>query len=263
MMKYLFFFFWPGLAFSQTFQLAPPQLAECARFFTDSTVVQLHFDLDGAEIRYTLDGSVPDDRATRYTAPIVLSASCELTARALHPDYLPSESLHIRFVRIDPACQPAQASLAQPPSPKYPGRGVTSLLDGEKAHADPADGRWLGFEGQDLEYAFSLKKAHPVNHLIVSFLSAPGSWIFPPRRIEVWGSRHKNRGYRKVGERVLVEPVPGAQGLEEKMVTVPLLGPGRYRYWRVRVEHYGVLPDGHPGKGQPAWLFVDEIILQP
>lgn len=262
-MKYFLLLCWPGFVFAQTFQLAPPHLDEHAPFFTDSTEIRLRFDLDGAEIRYTLDGSAPDGKSALYAAPLVVKESCELVARALHPAYLPSELLRVRLVRIEPACQPAQASLAFPPDPKYPGKGVATLFDQEKGHADLADGRWVGFAGQNLDYSFSIEKPYPVNHLIVSILSAPGSWIFPPRRIEVWASRHKNRGFKKIGERVLVEPIPGARTLEEKWITVPLLSPGRYRYWRVAVENYGALPDWHAGKGQPAWLFVDEIVLQP
>lgn len=35
------------------------------------------------------------------------------------------------------------------------------------------------------------------------------------------------------------------------------------RLLRVRVKNLGTLPAGHPAAGQPAWLFVDEIIVNP
>lgn len=31
---------------------------------------------------------------------------------------------------------------------------------------------------------------------------------------------------------------------------------------RIVVVPYGPLPEGHPGAGKPAWLFLDEIVFQ-
>jgi hexosaminidase len=33
----------------------------------------------------------------------------------------------------------------------------------------------------------------------------------------------------------------------------------RARYVKVVATNFGKIPDWHPGKGEPAWLFVDEI----
>ena len=35
------------------------------------------------------------------------------------------------------------------------------------------------------------------------------------------------------------------------------------RYLRVRAANVGTLPAGHRAAGQPAWLFVDEILVNP
>jgi hypothetical protein len=37
--------------------------------------------------------------------------------------------------------------------------------------------------------------------------------------------------------------------------------PGEYRQIKVIVHNSGPLPESHPGKGNPAWLFVDEILF--
>ena len=34
------------------------------------------------------------------------------------------------------------------------------------------------------------------------------------------------------------------------------------RYVRVRAKNYGKLPPWHPGAGNPAWLFTDELIVE-
>jgi hypothetical protein len=34
------------------------------------------------------------------------------------------------------------------------------------------------------------------------------------------------------------------------------------RFVKVKAINFGKLPDWHPGKGEPAWLFVDEIVAK-
>jgi hexosaminidase len=34
------------------------------------------------------------------------------------------------------------------------------------------------------------------------------------------------------------------------------------RYVRVVAETTGIIPDGKPGAGNPAWLFADEIVIE-
>ena len=36
----------------------------------------------------------------------------------------------------------------------------------------------------------------------------------------------------------------------------------RIRYLRLRAENSGFLPDWHPGRGQPSWIFADEIVVR-
>lgn len=250
--------------FGQEFQLAPPQIdigLPCSPIFSDSLRIDLHFDLPGAEIRYTLDGTSPDRQSTLFTRALTLRKSCLLRAIALHPDFRASEPAQMQCVRVDPKFQPKSAWLLIPPNPKYPGKGVTTLLDFQKGHNDLNGNQWLGFDGKNLDYTVALAHRSAPNQLLVSTLLAPASWIYPPSRISVWVSRRKKVGYRKVSEYTPEAFTVSANGMEEKIYTLPLRR-HRARYWRVLVENYGELPEGYPGKGNPAWLFVDEIILQ-
>jgi hypothetical protein len=38
--------------------------------------------------------------------------------------------------------------------------------------------------------------------------------------------------------------------------------PLKVRYLRVEAVNIGVCPDWHPGKGQKAWIFIDEIVVK-
>lgn len=65
--------------------------------FDDSILVTLACGTDGAEIHYTLDGSEPTTASSRYEAPIRLTATTTLKARAFRSDYNPSDILTATF----------------------------------------------------------------------------------------------------------------------------------------------------------------------
>ena len=44
-----------------------------------------------------------------------------------------------------------------------------------------------------------------------------------------------------------------------KAVKIPL--EGKARFVKIKATRYGIIPEGRPGGGNEAWLFVDELIL--
>src|SRR5262249_16096785 len=57
----------------------------------------------GSEIRYTTDGSVPTGTSTLYSAPLTLTASTMITAKAFQSGWTPSASLVASYVITAPA----------------------------------------------------------------------------------------------------------------------------------------------------------------
>lgn len=251
-----------GSALAQPFQLAQPVLQIASPFFTDSAVIRLRFDLEGAEIRYTLDGNEPTRLSPEYKGAITVRENSLLVAKAFHPDFLASEPVSQLLIKIAPALLPATGELAVPPSPKYPAQGSRSLFDLQKGGSAYSDGKWLGFEGKNLEYSFSLSQKQTARRLTVSTLSAPGAWIFPPRRIEVWAKNKRGGAFKKVADENY-PPLPGLLPGHDQLLVVTFPKACTALEWKVVVENYGPLPDWHPGKGAAAWLFVDEIFLSP
>ena len=39
------------------------------------------------------------------------------------------------------------------------------------------------------------------------------------------------------------------------------LGGIEARYLRVSARNFGTIPDWHPGRGEAAWIFIDEILV--
>lgn len=253
----------PVFSHAQPFQLAPPRTGIGlfqSPFFTDSIAVVLRFDLPGSLLRYTLDGTLPDTGSPVFKDKLVIHTTCMLTAVAEHPDFLSSESLRVQLVRMNPEFEPQEAVLAVEPGEKYRGWGAATLHDYDKGHEQFDNGRWLGFEGGDLDYTMVFSKKIAPKSLMVSVLSAPASWILPPRKIELWASAGKKGAWRKVATLDIPPLQQGENDLAEKIFFLNFK-PVKARHWRVVATNGGPLPVWHPGNSKPAWLFVDEVAL--
>jgi len=64
---------------------------------------------DGSQIRYTLDGSIPDENATLFTKPFTAQQSAVLTTRSFRPGALPGNILvaPLTVYPLLPAAHPA------------------------------------------------------------------------------------------------------------------------------------------------------------
>jgi arylsulfatase len=151
----------------------------------------------------------------------------------------------------------ASVTLTTPPSPTYPGQGPSSLTDGKLGSRDHHDGRWLGFEADDLEAVIDLGKARKVSRIGLDCLRAQISWIFLPQSVEFAVSEDGNDWETVHQAPVVLEPDPRTATLRIEAE----VHAGPVRYLRVRARNLGQCPEWHPGAGGKAWLFVDEIVV--
>jgi len=162
--------------------------------------------------------------------------------------------------RIEHGAVGKTVKLAAPIDPRYPGGGPAGLVDGFVGMADHTAPEWLGLEGPDLVATVDLGKRSTVNRLGAAFLQSTGVGIFLPRRVEFAVSDDGNTFNTvatvtpKISER---EPGP----LRSVLIADELVTQGRYV--RVRAENVGEIPDWHRAAGRRAWLFVDEILVNP
>lgn len=159
--------------------------------------------------------------------------------------------------------------IATPPNSEYPARGVQSLIDGRMGSDDHYDAEWMGwwYEDKPFEATIDLGMAMPITELAVHALTSSESWILLPRKIEFEVSAD-GAAFDSVAT---VEPTkvdleneyPETKMLEAKGLAVEA------RYVRVRAQRYGELPRWHMGHGGAdgyegqAWLFIDEILVNP
>ncbi len=207
-------------------------------------------EIFGEGVRYTLDDSEPDSNAFTYDGPITIDQSMTVKAKSFHNKTVSlTNSLKLYLLnRYESILLEKQANK------KYPGAGVASLLDSEYAAMSYADKNWLGFQGDDLVLYLELKEEETLSNLSISFLKNEPNWIFAPKTVKLYTSKN-GRNYRKTASkrfsRNLLETGKNEAVLEFSAI--------KTKFVKVVIINQEIIPDGHRGKGDQAWLFVDEI----
>jgi hypothetical protein len=199
------------------YALNSPKIKFESTLFEGKTEVSLTHPIRSTEIRYTLDGSLPDSISSLvYKEPIVLTASTPIRAKAFAAGWIGSTDA--KELLIKKGITATTFSLVSPPNPKYAAKGAASLFDGIKAKANQTTGDWLGFSESALDITVTVGTVQP-KLLEVSFLLHEGAYIFPPQTLEVW------IGNKGVWKKVTSPPQANSTKIEEArfgLVSIPL-----------------------------------------
>jgi hypothetical protein len=232
-----------------------PRGSKKSGFYTVSDTLSFTVKPESLTIRFTLDGKDPDVNSSVYTHPILLLRNSVVKAAAFIEDH------SSRVTTVDFMIVKAFRSieLAHQPNPPYEGIGAFTLADQKVGSNNFKDGRWLGFEGVDLHASIMLNEMSDVSRVMIGYMNNSEAWIFPPENISVMGSVDGQRYVELGGMDEAQIKIQTRKGRNQE--TIPLQ-PSKLRYIKVYVANTGVCPRGHPGEGEPAWLFVDEIMVQ-
>lgn len=223
-----------------------------AAAFTTSTTVKMKSNEQNAEIRYTTDGGIPSLKSALYGKPIVISNSTEINAAAFRKD-----GSH-GFVRKASYTKAKYGiSLSAAPDERYSAKGPLTLVDGKLGSTNFDDGNWIGINGKDLTATIDLGQTKEVSDFSIQYFEDTKSWIFRPQMVEFEYSAdgiNYTPIFRMTYDKLLEE--------NEQIIKLSFHYVCFARYIRVKTINYGKLPDFHPAKGEPAWLFMDEISIQ-
>ena len=99
-----------------TFQMAklpePTFSPTAMAFLTDSLDITLACATAGATIRYTLDGSEPTSSSAAYSAPITITATTTIKAKAFKSGYVASDTVSATYTIAEQAAAPTSTSTA-------------------------------------------------------------------------------------------------------------------------------------------------------
>ncbi|WP_316814529.1 FN3 associated domain-containing protein [Pedobacter nyackensis] len=238
-------------------RLNQPVIVTKEAVFKTSLALQLKHPINGVQIRYTLDGTEPDSlKSSLYTQPIQLKESATVKAKAYKPGWYGSETITSK--RYKSGYKADTIIFLLPPDDKYKSGTAKVFSDLEFGDYDINSGKWIGVRNNNLETLLFFKQ--PVNLQTVSLnvMRNLPSYVLAPVAVEVWGGAEKDK-LRLLSS---VKPEPTKEGDPQALMEIA----ARFKsqnvsYLKIVVKNLKKLPDWHPGKGQPAWVFIDEILL--
>ena len=150
-------------------------------------------------------------------------------------------------------------TLKNEPQIAYSGSGAFSLVDGvqnSKGMAKSAE--FLGFLGKDLEAIIDFGEKINFSEVRIHTFTQTASWIYPAKQnsIKVLVS---NDGINFMLPQNEIFTIEGNSNVINKITFSPSQKIIQSRYIKIIAEDYGIIPEGNPGAGNAAWLFVDEV----
>ena len=242
-------------SFFATAQLVPPNISFESVFFDETMTIEADYQLANAKVYYQLD-----DKPYQVLdgSQLILDRSAQVSFVARKEGWEDSEIRSETFVKIN---QPTQAkkTLKHDPKGSYTAKGVSTIFDLRKGSENFRDGEWLGFNGDDMVVDVTLSAEQELSSVYISTMDDVGSWIFPPLKMEVWAGNDPNQ-LKKVSELSMeapTGPIPKNMAIHQLRFEKQSV-----KHLQIRAVNYGNLPEWHPGKGTPAWLFIDEVAFQ-
>lgn len=231
-----------------------------AKFTPDPASESLKVELttlDDGKIHYTLDGSEPNASSPLYNPmqPLILRESAELKAVALRDGGARSRVFSEKVQVSKSSMKPI--TLKHQPHPTYAYQGAGVLVDGLYGSTNYKTGRWLGFQGDDLDATIDLRKPTSIQRVRFHANMVKGDWILLPKNVKVRVSTD-GKHFREVLNKD-VAPVKKDLG-DGTYVYDYDFAPQQVRYVEVIISGQD-LPSWHPGAGHPAFIFIDEIDL--
>ncbi len=212
--------------------------------------------IDNADIHYTLDGTEPTAKSPIYKEPIAVTDSCTFKARAVRGEKMGrviSEKIKFNKASMKPI------TMLQPINKQYEFGGAPTLVDGLKGDGNYKTGRWIAFYRNDMETVIDLQKETEISKVAITTCVEKGDWVFDVRRFAVLVSSDGVNFTEVASQDFPVLTLDNPNGLYDHALN---FNPVTTRYVKVIATPEHSLPEWHGGKGNPSFIFVDEIEIQ-
>ncbi len=215
-------------------------------------VYEISSPFNASGIRYTIDGTAPDIYSPTYIEPLVVDKN--LKVKCAYFDK--GKQMGVVCVQDFSISKSTgkKINLKNQPSTYYPGDGDITLINGIKGDLKRHSKDWIGLSGDNLEAEIDLGKNEEISKVSMDALDNNMAWIYLPQKYSVSVSTD-GKQYKQVG--TLNSDEIKKMG---KVLTLSFKKQA-VRYVKVFAENMPKIPEGQPGAGEKAWLFVDEISI--
>src|SRR5690554_983406 len=222
----------------------------------DSNALDVELNtIDNAPVYYTLDGDEPTESSLKYEGKFTIRDNAELKAAAIRQGRK-SKVLSETIAFSKSSYMPAE--LLSTPAPNYSYNGATMLVDGlHGTSTNYRTGRWIGFQGEDLIVVIDLLQPTEITSAEIRNAVVTGDWIFDASGITIESSSDNQSFTTVINDTIIDEKSEHWAEISTHSLSFE---PVTARYFKVTVRP-SVMPAWHPGNGNRAFIFVDEIRL--
>lgn len=237
---------------SQKLQLATPRVNTMVAMTGNNkpVVVRYDFRMPGADLRFTTDGSEPGKKSQKYRDSLIVTRPCVLRARAFHRDFLPSEIVTTEVVSSGKKVSDFDVKGY---SEQYKALGKETLFDREFGSTNFRQ-HYLGFT-ENAEIEFATYAEDSISNVHISILVDQPAWIFGPQSVKVLDS-----------DDIVLARIDYFESMDknkaEKLIKKIVIPRGKHQSLKLVVEPVRKLPEWHQGRGNGAWIFIDEIWIE-
>jgi hypothetical protein len=236
--------------------LNQPVIVTAGGFFKERVNISLKHVINDVELRYTLNGKEPDSASTIYRTSFFVDSSFKLMVKAYKKGWFASKPVSSQYFKA--GLPIAKATLITAPDPKYALHADKILIDLDAG--DPGDfgTRALGYQKNDAIVVLDMGKPSQMHSLKVLNLQNLGAYIFPPVQMQIFGSNNLQDWKSLSNKQSTMPEKLAAANTPFLTMNFP---EATYRYLKFIAKPIAKLPEWHPGKGQPGWFFMSELVV--
>ncbi|NDV79555.1 glycoside hydrolase family 20 protein [Dysgonomonas sp. 511] len=213
------------------------------------------FTYDNAPVYYTLDGSEPTEKSTKYEEPLHIGQTADIKAVAYRDNE--KSKIYEKKLNFNKATLKG-IELVNPTHQNY-AFNPSILVDGRRGSGGFASAEWLGFFGNDFIGIVDLGEVQEISKVVTGTYEVESSWIFGAVGYTVAVSED-GKAYKQVYDESY--PVMDKVRPTSTVDLTAQFTPVNARYVKITAKNTGTIPDWHAGKGTPAFLFIDEIMIE-
>ncbi len=241
-------------------ELASPNIENENTVLKKDETVKLKQVINGAKIKYTIGDAIPDSlHGEFYTSPITIKGSTQINTISVKEGWRNSPVATYHF--FEKGLKPDECKLLTQANVQYLGLGKETFINSEKGPiTNLKDQNWIAFKEVPFAAIFSFKASTPIRKIAFCYGLQVPAYVFPPTSIKVYGSN--STANFKLLQEVKLPPFDKNNKDQVKTEVILLsLANAAYKNYKIEAQNLPKIPKWHPGKGEPGWLFIDEIFF--
>ncbi|HEV3250606.1 MAG TPA: chitobiase/beta-hexosaminidase C-terminal domain-containing protein [Puia sp.] len=239
-------------------KLNPPIVQNEEQIIDTPVKLRLKHYVPGITIRYTVDGTEPDNVLSPvYDTQILIKKQVLMKAKAFKQGWHESDIVQYRFYQA--TYRPDTVILLTPADSLFKGKGGKTLKDLEMGTLNFGDGKWLAYRKNNMACMLAFSKPVRPQIITISSLVNIGALIFPPKSIRVWGGNDPNK------LKPLYHIAPAQDTTLGAGYLIPYeckFNPLTVKFIKIVIEPVGKIPKQFVSpKNDTGWFFIDEIFV--